>query len=281
MSTRNRAAKAWTRRSLTFLIRFSNQKNQPSWRVCLAWAWYSGSGRRLVSPPSYPPASCAVCCGRARAQHRVGAQFHPLRFRECRMPSSLPPIPPPLVTPQIVQLPISLPSPNDKPSGRVRLSTLRRIGAVIVAWGRLENTINDLIWTINGKTISGGRLDTQDLDITKLLAALQKAISTQMPGDRFKNERRSITDLISKINEFKGHRNAVVHGTWAELNGFPCVGSLRFETTHDDLITFEKFDHERLEAIEKVAANGIKNAMMMIVRLEALRNRPYSPQRKV
>lgn len=193
------------------------------------------------------------------------------------MSSSLPPIPPPITTPQIVQLPITPANPNERPTRFLRMSTLRKIGAVVVAWGRMENAINDLIWTINGKTMSSGRLDTQELDITKLLSALQKAISNNMPGDNLKNERKAITNIINKINEFKIDRNAVVHGTWAVLNHVPVVGSLRFESTHSECVTFESYDHTRLELIEKVAIEAATNAGKLIARIEALRKRP-SPQ---
>jgi len=194
------------------------------------------------------------------------------------MSSLLPPIPPPLATPQIEQLPITPPNLADKPSPNVKLSTLRRIGAVVVAWGRLENAINDLIWTIDGKTISNGRFDTQELDISKLLSALQRSVSTKMPGQSLQNERKAITNLITIINEFKTYRNRVVHGTWAELNNIPVVGSLRFETTHNDFVTFESYDHDRLRVIEQVARDGTSTVGMFISRIESLRETLFQQQ---
>jgi hypothetical protein len=144
----------------------------------------------------------------------------------------------------------------------------------------LENTLNDPIWTINGKALSDGRVDTQDLDITKLLSALQRAISTNMPGQSFRMERKAITNVINKINEFRSDRNSVVHGTWGELDWIPVVGSLRFETSHSDFVMFESFDHDRLRVIEKVAFDASKNVTMLILRLEALRGKPSPRPRK-
>jgi hypothetical protein len=162
----------------------------------------------------------------------------------------------------------------------VRPSTLRLIGSV-VSWARLEHAINDLIWTINGKTLTDGRMDTQDLDITKLLSALQRAVSTNMPGQSLQLERKSITDVINKINEFKSDRNTVVHATWAELgNAIPVVGSLRFETTRSDFVMFESFDHDRLRATAKIAFDAASNVTKIILRLEALREIAPQPPRK-
>jgi hypothetical protein len=194
------------------------------------------------------------------------------------MTASLPPIPPPIVPPHVDQGP---PPPDDKPSTRVRPSTLRLIGSVVVSWARLENIINDLIWTISGKVLTDGRLDTQDLDITKLLSALQRAVSTRMPGQSLQLERKAITDVINNINEFKSDRNAVVHAIWGELgNAVPVAGSLRFETTRNDFVMFESFDHDRLRSIEKIAFDAARNCTMLILRLEALRERPpQQPQR--
>jgi hypothetical protein len=186
------------------------------------------------------------------------------------MTASLPPIPPPIVAPQVEQ---GHPPPDDNPSPRVRPSTLRLIGSVVVSWARLENAINDLIWTINGKALPDGRMETQDLDITKLLSALQRAVSTNMPGHSLQLERKAITDVINKINEFKSDRNAVVHGTWGELgNAIPVVGSLRFETTRNDVVMFESFDHDRLRAIEKIAFDAARNVTLLILRLESSRS---------
>jgi len=159
------------------------------------------------------------------------------------------------------------------------MAQLRRIGAIVVAWGKLESAINDLIWTINGKDLAKGRFDTQDLDITKLLSALQKAVSTNLPGQSLQNERKAITDIIGYIGEAKSERNAVIHGTWGELNGTPVVGSLRFETTSKEFVTFEDYSPQRMLAIEQIALDATKNCYAIIYRLEALRKKPASQLR--
>jgi hypothetical protein len=190
------------------------------------------------------------------------------------MPSRLPPLPPLLDRPRIIQLPIQPFDPSRPINPEVSLAYLRRIGAVVVAWAKLENSINDLIWVINGKNLATGRFETQDLDLTKLLSALQRAISTNLPGDSFRNDRKSITDIIKVVSDYKVDRNSIVHGTWGRHRGKHGVCSLRFERTSDDAVTIEEFDIARLIAIEQIAVDGVRNCYFLISRLEASRETP-------
>jgi hypothetical protein len=156
------------------------------------------------------------------------------------MPTSLPPLPPPLVAPEITRLPISPASSENKLSPHVPISTIKLIGTVVVMWSRLENALNDLIWTIEGKEFRIGRLETQDLELGRLLSALQRSLLA-IPGPKNKEERKSVTNLINEINRFKTERNAVVHGLWSSMDGIPVVGSLRFDRLSDDNITHEAY----------------------------------------
>jgi hypothetical protein len=192
-------------------------------------------------------------------------------------PKSLPPIPPPLETPRIVPLPIQPHDPRNISTDRVSMVQQRRIGAVVVTWAKLENSINDLIWTIDGKDLASGRFATQDFDITKLLSALQRAISTNLPGPSLQNERRAITDIINIVNEAKSDRNAVVHGTSGELNGSAVAGSLRFEMTNADQVSFQEFTPNRMLALIQIAIDATKNCYAMIYRLEALQQKSAPP----
>ena len=155
---------------------------------------------------------------------------------------------------------------------------MRNIGAVVVAWAKLENAINDLIWVINGVGIVSGRLETQNLDLTKLLSSLQNAISTNMSGGSLRNERKSITDVIKTVNNYKYDRNSIVHGTWGRYKHIHGVCSLRFERKSDEFVTFEEFDLDRLRAIERIAVDGAKNCRAIISRLEASREKSASQE---
>lgn len=186
------------------------------------------------------------------------------------------PLPPPLEIP-IIQRPSPLPSGSFDFSPRVRLLQLRRIGLVAVCWAKLENCLNDLTWTIQGKDLATGRTQTEDLDISHLLVTLQNAMQTHLVGQKFLNERRAIVNLIEFVNATKSERNIVIHGTWAEASGIPVVGSLRADTPHLGLVTFESYPWYRLEQIASYATQANRMAQALIARLESSRGKP-SPQ---
>jgi hypothetical protein len=151
------------------------------------------------------------------------------------------------------------------------MSQLRRIGDVVVAWAKLENSLNDLIWTVEGNTLETGRSATEDLHISSLLTALQNAMQRHLVGDKFKPERKAILNIINFVNEVKDERNMVVHGTWATFNGVPIVGSLRAATQEKTKVTFESYPADRMRDIRDFAILGIRNVTALIDRIEALR----------
>lgn len=191
-----------------------------------------------------------------------------------------PPLPPALEAPTIRRLPLLPPSPSFRVSPRVRMAQYRRIGEAVVAWAKLENCLNDLTWTIQGKNLASGRTATQDLQISTLLVSLQNAMQSHLVGPSFQNERKLIVNLIQYINETKDERNIIVHGTWAEFNGIPVVGSLRADTPDQSLVAFEQYPAERLVEIAKYAKNAISNGQALISRLEFLRGIPTPPRKQ-
>jgi len=157
---------------------------------------------------------------------------------------------------------------------RVRAPQLRRIGLVAVVWAKLENCLNDLTWTIQEKDLADGRTETEDLDISRLLVALQKAMQTYLIGPKFSNERRAISNLIQYVNSTKSERNIVIHGCWAEASGIPVVGSLRTDTHDPNFVSFESYPWYRLDAIASYAVTANATANAIISRLESLREIP-------
>jgi hypothetical protein len=180
------------------------------------------------------------------------------------------PIPQPLTPPIITRYPPSSLLIRGV-SPKVRPCHLRHIGAVVVAWAKLENSINDLIWTIKGHTLETGRESTEELQINKLLTALQNAMQEYLIGDKMKPERKAILNIIEYVNASKEERNMVVHGTWAEINSEPVVGSLRAYTPTKDRVTFEQYPITRMLDIENYAVAAVNNVIALISRLESLR----------
>lgn len=131
--------------------------------------------------------------------------------------------------------------------------------------------LNDLIWTVEGKTLETGRSVTEDLHISSLLTALQNAMQRYLVGDKFRLERKAILNIINFVNKVKEERNMVVHGTWATFNGVPIVGSLRAATPRKNQVTFESYPADRMRDIRDFAILGIRNVTALIDRIEALR----------
>lgn len=186
---------------------------------------------------------------------------------------------PPLDIPIIKRAPVLSPHALIEPSGEpAKLSViiddeyLRLIGAVAVAWAKLENCLNDLAWTIAGKDLASGRADTQDSQITKLLSMVQTAISAHLTHAKFVNERKAITNIIKYVHATKDERNMVIHGTWARLGNMHVVGSLRADTLDPSLVTFEHYPTERLAEIKSYAVDAVQNCKSIIARLEASRH---------
>lgn len=180
------------------------------------------------------------------------------------------PIPSPL-EPPILRRSTVQPPPNSGPiSPNVSQNQLQLIGAVAVAWAKLENALNDLTWTVQSRRLGDGRAETEDLQITKLLTALKNAMQKHLSGLQFAQERKSIHNLISFVSKTKHERNIVIHGTWASLGSMPIVGSLRVETPDPSLVTFEHYPQERMESIEQYALSATNNAKKLTLRLESL-----------
>jgi hypothetical protein len=60
-------------------------------------------------------------------------------------------------------LPIQKIRPEQLPTPHVGIGQERRIGRAVVIWARLEATLNDLIWTIQGKGLAEGREETESI----------------------------------------------------------------------------------------------------------------------
>jgi hypothetical protein len=183
------------------------------------------------------------------------------------MPS---PLPSPLAIPKIARAEVVPTRPGACPSPNLSDSELCAIGAVVVSWAKLENSINDLIWVIQGRALATGRVETENLQLSALLTRLQNSMQAKLIGDRFKPERKAIVNLIDYLSATRFERNLVIHGTWAEMDGQPIVGSLKADTTDASLVTFEQYPVSRIREIEGYARSATKNMLAIIQRIESL-----------
>jgi hypothetical protein len=105
------------------------------------------------------------------------------------------------------------------------------IGKAVVAWSRLEHSINEIIWALLRVSVEDGRIITASLD-TRYRLNLLRAL-----GDRRLAEIdvKLLSDLIKKINELNEYRNLIVHGLWVTIlpDDAPAVQSLRGKLPDD------------------------------------------------
>ena len=172
-----------------------------------------------------------------------------------------------------VKLPIRKLGPGQVPTARVGLAQERLIGRAVVAWARLEASLHDVIWTIQGKGLAEGREETEKHLLGRLLKELRKigSRSTEVASTEI---RKAVLALADDVELLSDDRNLIVHGTWGELNHVPSVGSLRLETVDRNEVTFESFSPDRLyDFIREVAARGDR-AVAIITQVESSRRGP-------
>lgn len=172
-----------------------------------------------------------------------------------------------------VKLPIQKLRPGQVPTPRVGMAQERLIGRAVVAWARLEASLHDLIWTIQGKGLAEGREETEKHLLARLLKELRK-IGSGSPEAASREIRKAVLALADDVELLSEDRNLIVHGTWGELDGVPTVGSLRFETVDRNDVTFESFPPDRLyDFIRDVTARGDR-AVAIIAQVERSRREP-------
>jgi hypothetical protein len=99
------------------------------------------------------------------------------------------------------------------------------IGKAVVAWARLEHSINEVIWAFLRVPVEDGRIITSSLD-TRYRLNLLRAL-----GERHlaKDHLAILSDILKKINDLVEFRNLIIHGLWVTIlpENVPAVQSLR------------------------------------------------------
>ena len=73
-----------------------------------------------------------------------------------------------------MKLPIQKIRHEQVPTPRVGIGQERLIGRAVVTWARLEASLHDLIWTIQGKGLAEGREETEKHMVGRLLKELRR-----------------------------------------------------------------------------------------------------------
>ena len=166
-----------------------------------------------------------------------------------------------------MKLPIQKIRPDQVATPRVGIGQERLIGRAIIEWARLEASLHDLIWTIEGKGLAEGRGETEKHLVGRLLKEFRKigSGSTETPSE----VRMAVLAVAGAVKTLSEDRNLIVHGTWGELDGVPSVGSLRLETIDRNDVTFESFPPDRLRDFIRGVTDCRDQAMAIIAEVES------------
>ena len=101
----------------------------------------------------------------------------------------------------------------------------RLVGQVIIAWGKLEAALDNIIWSIFKLKIEYGRIITNRLDVTGKCQMLRSLAPLALSDP----DAADLIEVITDIESWKDARNMIAHGMWgtAVPSGHPVVLSLR------------------------------------------------------
>lgn len=119
-------------------------------------------------------------------------------------------------------------------------------GRIIIAWGKLEAALEDLIWHFLDLSDDDGRIITARLDTRPKLEMLN------VLAKRYLAPRKAtkLCNVLSLIGELQADRNFIVHGNWGTIfpENVPAAMSLRPKTPPGTIMT-ETFPKGRMEQI--------------------------------
>jgi hypothetical protein len=157
----------------------------------------------------------------------------------------------------------TLPEPPGTITGAVTavnsLNHQKLMGRVVIAWAALESCMQAVIWEFLGLSMSDGRIITSRLDAAAMIPMLRALGLRNLIDDKIQD----FLDLLVAIDEYRGDRNFIVHGTWILLNNIPAAMSLRQDAEPGKVVT-ETFPRERMYEI----VHGIEQCRKKLLILE-------------
>jgi hypothetical protein len=163
------------------------------------------------------------------------------------------------------QKPPVLPAdPNQEFDYTVSLQYERMIGRAIIAWSKLEASMEDLIWSLLNVEIEQGRVVTARVDAVGKIRILRELGQLVLPESMF----HRLSPTLDEIDVLRDHRNFIAHGSWgrARYDGdwvHVCV-SLRPKGPTPDVVVSESFSEKRMRAI----IDGIERTKWTLIRLQ-------------
>ncbi len=165
--------------------------------------------------------------------------------------------------------PAAIPVRDDQISDyHIGLVQERLIGRVVTQWSKLEAALAELLWRFLELSFEDGRLITERMDPSRLIALLRVLAPRKLDGDNL----QELSNLLAEADELRDDRNFIIHGTWGTIypEGDAVSLSLRAKSNPGD-ITAEHFPHGRMR---KITADIIRVKLAVMKIADVLPN-PY------
>ena len=120
----------------------------------------------------------------------------------------------------------------------------RLIGQFIVTWSRIENALDDLIWTLLAMRECDGRILTKRFDARTKIVVLRELFVEKLSDD-MKDE---LFGTLASLDQIREERNVVAHGLWHTIDGVPATMSLR-QKAEEAFIVSETFPAKKLRSL--------------------------------
>lgn len=152
------------------------------------------------------------------------------------------------------------------------------IGKFVVLWAKLEASLNDMIWVITGLGLENGRILTERNDATRQITILLALVERNIAEDKHPNgNKEKLLRTLDQIDILRENRNAIIHGSWGEIDGVPVTASLRFKSSNLSEVVCEAYPPQMMTDICDAVERHIKNLGYFIKAIEASRKTSPPP----
>jgi hypothetical protein len=146
----------------------------------------------------------------------------------------------------------------------VSLQFERLIGRVIIAWSKLEASMEDLIWSLLDLEIENGRVMTARVDAVGKIRMLRELGRQEMPEQMF----HRLSPTLDEIDVLREDRNFMAHGTWGrqriEMTMIHVCMSLKFKPLAQDEVIAESVPEGRIRTL----IDGIERTKWTLIGLQ-------------
>jgi hypothetical protein len=212
---------------------------------------------------------------RRRVQEPVIAALHPTRrfFRAILVIRIL-------KTPRRPKTPFQPRQPDQSFRHKIFADQERLIGRIIVAWSRLEYTMEEVIWSFLNVQIEEGRVITSRLDATFKMNILRGLALYHLDG----RNAAKFSDLLNTIQDLYADRNVMAHAKWGTLlpEQLPAAASLRAKDNQvpPENVIVETYPRHRMIPILQNIVRSMNTLIKVLNAHETLHGRPIPPRRQ-